>query len=244
MTSSKARRKRRAADRPQKGPGAPAARSSEGGALPKPRRGVQLAIVAVACAYLATVWLDGVGSNLPSRVAPRPWLYFAQVAALFKNAGVMVIDYRAEVWRCEDGRWAEVDVRPWFRIDADTKESRFHRALQFYRRERKVMRELEAYVTARYEASPGAAPIGGVRFSSLRIPYPALGARVEPASRRPMAEYPEEMRKRWYYTPTSRRRERCRPARAAMGAIQSLPTSAEESGDEAAQGEREPTSEP
>lgn len=163
----------------------------------------------VAFAYLTTVWFDGIGSTLPAKLTPRPWLYFAQVAALFKHAGMMVIDYRAEGWVCSEKKWVEIDVRPWFRIEADTKESRFHRALQFYRRERKVMRALEAYVMQRYEASAGP-PIGGVRFSSLRIPYPNMGDRIERMQRKPLAAYPTEMQHPWYYTPLSRRREQCR----------------------------------
>ena len=92
---------------------------------------IRTVLVIVATLYLVTVWLDGVGSNLPVKVTPRVWLYFSQVAALFKNAGMMAIDYRAEGWSCADKRWIEVDVRPWFQIDSDTKEIRFHRALQF-----------------------------------------------------------------------------------------------------------------
>lgn len=163
----------------------------------------------VALAYLTTVWFDGVGSTLPVKLTPRPWLYFAQVAALFKHAGMMTIDYRAEGWACSERKWVEIDVRPWFRIEADNKESRFHRALQFYRRERKVMRALEAYVMQRYEAAAGP-PIGGVRFSSLRIPYPEIGDRIERMQRKPLAEYPKEYQRAWYYTPASRRREQCR----------------------------------
>ena len=72
----------------------------------------------------------------PRRSTPRPWLYFSQVAALFVNAAPKVIDYRAEGWSCTEHRWIEIDVRPYFRIDADNKENRFQRALQFYRKNR------------------------------------------------------------------------------------------------------------
>lgn len=165
------------------------------------------ALVVVATLYLVTVWLDGVGSNLPAKITPRVWLYFGQIAALFKSAGMMAIDYRAEGWSCAEHRWVEVDVRPWFRIDAENKESRFHRALQFYRRERKVMRALEDYVVQRN--NDGGAKIGGVRFLSLRIPYPKIGEPVTALARKPLAEYPVEVRHEWYWTPTSRRYERC-----------------------------------
>jgi hypothetical protein len=131
------------------------------------------------------------------------------VAALFKSAGLMAIDYRAEGWSCSDRKWIEVDVRPFFRIDADTKENRFHRALQFYRRERKVMRALEDYVIRSHNAAAGRPTIGGVRFLSLRVPYPKLGDHVNRVERKPLEAYPEEMRHAWYWTPTSKRRERC-----------------------------------
>src|SRR5262249_12053312 len=144
------------------------------------RRGrYRTALVIVAGIYLATVWLDAVGSSLPLKLTPRVWLYFSQIAALFPRAGQMSIDYRAEGWVCSEKRWVEVDARPWFLIDSDNKENRFHRALQFYRKDRTVMRALEEYVIRNNNASSSRPPIVGVRFLSLRIPYPALGSHVE-----------------------------------------------------------------
>ncbi len=164
--------------------------------------------IVVAGMYLVTVWFDGVGSNVPAKVTPGPWLYFAQVAALFVNAAPKVIDYRAEGWSCTERKWLEIDVRPYFRIDADNKENRFQRALQFYRRNRNVLRALEDFVVKR-NAAAGAPPIGGVRFSSLRISYPAPGEHVAPYERRPLASYSIDQRHDWYWTPKSRRAERC-----------------------------------
>ncbi len=165
--------------------------------------------IAVAGLYLATVWLDGVGSTWPAKITPRPWLYFSQVAALFVNAAPKVIDYRAEGWSCTEHRWVEIDVRPYFRIDADNKENRFQRALQFYRKNRNVMRALEDFVVKRHNAASGAPPIGGVRFSSLRLPYPAPGEHVAPFEQRPLASYSADQKKDWFWTPTSRRAQRC-----------------------------------
>jgi hypothetical protein len=164
--------------------------------------------IVVAGMYLVTVWLDGVGSNVPAKLTPRPWLYFAQVAALFVTAAPKVIDYRAEGWSCSERRWTEIDVRPYFRIDRDNKENRFQRALQFYRKNRTVMRALEEFVVKRSNASGGAL-IGGVRFSSLRLSYPAPGEHVAPYERLPLATYSGEQRHDWYWTPKSRRTERC-----------------------------------
>jgi hypothetical protein len=164
--------------------------------------------IVIAGLYLATVWFDGIGSTFPVKVTPRPWLYFAQVAALFTTAAPKVIDYRAEGWSCADRRWVELDVRPYFRIDADNKENRFQRALQFYRKDRVVMRALEDYLLRRNTAV-GGAQLGGVRFSSLRLPYPAPGEHVSAYEHHPLASYPSDQRHDWYFTPKSRRLERC-----------------------------------
>ena len=167
-------------------------------------RGVWITLAAL---YLATVWLDAVGSTWPAKLTPRPWLYFSQVAALFVNAAPKVIDYRAEGWSCSERRWTEVDVRPYFRIDADNKENRFQRALQFYRKNRNVMRALEDFVVARHNA--GGARIGGVRFSSLRLDYPAPGQHVAPFEQKPVSSYSGEQKHDWYWTPKPRRMQRC-----------------------------------
>jgi hypothetical protein len=169
---------------------------------------VRTALVSVAFVYLVTLWLDAVGSNIPTRYMPRVWVYFAQIAALFKRAGAASIDYRAEGYVCASGKWTEIDVRPWFALEAGTKENRFHRVLQFYRAERKVMRELDEYVVTQQNAGSGS-KIGGVRFSSLRLPYPKLGDEVRPYERKPLSEHPESVKKAWYWTPASKRRERC-----------------------------------
>lgn len=166
------------------------------------------ALIAIAGLYLADVWLDGVGSNVPAKVLPRAVLYFGQIAALFKWAGEKQIDYRAEGWVCAEHKWVEIDPRPFFPIDQDNKENRFYRAVQFHRRDRKVMRALDEYVTAHHNASRDK-KIGGVRFLSLRIPYPPPGTKIEPYKREELAAYPADQRHDWYWTPGSMRRERC-----------------------------------
>jgi hypothetical protein len=163
--------------------------------------------VTIAGLYLVTVWLDGVGSTWPAKVTPRPWLYFAQVAALFVNASPKVIEYRAEGWSCSEKRWNEIDTRPYFKIDADNKENRFQRALQFYRKNRMVMQALDDFIVKRQNAA-GAA-IGGVRFSSLRLSYPKPGEHVAPYEHLPLTTYKGEQRKDWYWTPKPRRAQRC-----------------------------------
>lgn len=193
-------------------------------ALPSPWPSrARAALAVLAAAYLVTVWLDGVGSTVPARLMPRVWVYFAQVAALFPHAADMVIDYRAEGWSCADRRWEEIDVRPYFQLEANTKESRFARTLYFYRKNRPVMQALEQYVIARHDAASSSSPIGGIRFLSLRIPIPPVGARVEPWSRRPVASFPKEQRHDWYWTPRSRRLARCNASSAPNDADEAEP---------------------
>jgi hypothetical protein len=172
------------------------------------RRGKMAWIVFIAF-YLATMWLDGVGTGLPSRYLPRFYVFFLQYAALFPRAGTAIVDYRAEGWSCSDRKWIEVDIKPWFKVDADNKENRFHRSFQFYRRDRRVMRALEDYVVERNNETPGAPKIIGVRFTSIRSPYPAIGSHIEPYVEKPLASYPESQKKIWYYTSQARRREKC-----------------------------------
>lgn len=172
------------------------------------RRRVRIALAVLAGAYLVTVWLDGVGSSLPGKMMPRAWVYFAQVAALFPHAAEMAIDYRAEGWSCGEKKWVEIDVRPYFQLEANTKENRFERVLYFYRKNRVVMRALDDFVVSHHNDA-STPRIGGVRFLSLRIPFPPPGSRVEPWSRKPIASYGKDQRHDWYWTPRSRRDERC-----------------------------------
>jgi hypothetical protein len=169
----------------------------------------------VAGMYLAGVWLDGVGSTLPSIVLPRSMNYFLQVAALFPLAATMSIEYRAEGWVCADKKWEELDTRPYFPIDPEDKENRFQRVMHFFRQDETTMHALDAYLVERH-VSGGAndgisrdQPIGGVRLSSLRIPLPKPGDPLERARRRPLSEYPPDERHVFYHTPRSRAAERC-----------------------------------
>ncbi len=165
--------------------------------------------------YLAGVWLDGVGSNLPAKVLPRTVNYFMQIAALFPKAAVMSIDYRAEGWVCEEDRWDELDTRPYFPIDPDDKENRFQRVMHFFRQHRATMHALDAYLVQSHNDGKHAdgigsdRAIGGVRLQSLRIPLPKPGDALVRPVRRPLASYPEEQRAFFYHTPKSKRAERC-----------------------------------
>jgi hypothetical protein len=188
------------------------------------RRRLRSALVVLAGIYLTAIWLDGVGTRLPSRFLPSPLLFFVAYTALFPNAATAAIDYRAEGYSCKDHQWTELDVMPWFPVDADNKESRFHRALQMYRKDRKVMRALEEYVIRRNNDSSSRSPIVGVRFSSIRAPLPAVGSHVDASGFRPLASYPESQKHAWYYTPASKRRERCGDPKPPPSASASDPT--------------------
>jgi hypothetical protein len=173
------------------------------------------ALLALGGLYLAGVWLEGVGSSLPGKVLPRAPLYFLQIAALFPHAAVVSIDYRAEVWLCRDRKWQELETRPYFPLDPDDKENRFQRVMHFFRDHRLVMRALDEYLVGAHNAGAhddGVADdvkVGGIRVLSLRIPLPSPGDPVARLERKPLATYPEAMRKVWYYTTKSKRGERC-----------------------------------
>jgi hypothetical protein len=156
--------------------------------------------------YLAGIWLEVAGAPL-YRFMPRPLHYFLQVAKLFPHAVLLRTEFRAEGYSCQDHRFRELDVRPFFPIRANDKENRFERAMFFYRRQAKVMHALDDYLVT--SANARGAAIGGVRLSSLRIPIPPPGEVTEPYRRKPLDEYPPEYRKLWYQTPAAQTRARC-----------------------------------
>jgi hypothetical protein len=173
------------------------------------KKWIRGALVVLAGAYLLTLWLDTVSGSRIARFVPRTWLFFAQIAALFPQAKPMTIEYRAESWSCADHKWHELDVRPYFPLDADNKENRFQRALQFYRKNRTVMNALDDYLVRQWNADGSHGTIGGVRFLSLRIPIPKIGGHIDAYTYKPLTSYPPEQRHDWYWTKKSRRAERC-----------------------------------
>jgi hypothetical protein len=167
--------------------------------------------------YLSGVWLEAVGSRIPAAVLPRTPLYFLQVAALFPRAATNVIDFRAEGWLCRERRWQEIDTRAYFPLDPDDKENRFQRVMHFFRDNRPTMHALDEFIVSGHAAgrlarADGIAEdvtIGGIRALSLRLPLPEPGAPLTRASRMPLSDYPKSVRKVFYYTPKSKRAERC-----------------------------------
>jgi len=151
---------------------------------------------------------------LPGLILPLPLRFFTQVAELFPRAAVDSIEWRARGWRCDEKRYEEIDVRPFFPIRRDDKESQFGRAMYFHRSQREVLEALDAYVTAAYNRANPDQRIGGVILLSLRIPIPPLGEPGPRESWQPMADYPPEVtHHNWYVPAQSTLRERCEDSR-------------------------------
>ena len=172
-----------------------------------------LAIVGLV--YLVGVWLEVAGSTLPGKVLPRTPLYFLQIAALFPHAATASIDYRAEGWVCREHKWREITTRPYFPLDPDDKENRFQRVMHFFRDNRPTMHALDEYLVSHHNAGghddgiPADDKIGGIRVLSLRLPLPNPGDALERVHRKPLAEYPDSVRKNWYHSTRALRAERC-----------------------------------
>ncbi|APR84829.1 Hypothetical protein A7982_10178 [Minicystis rosea] len=184
---------------------------------------VPKAILGFAAAiYLLAVFAEAAKSGTAAKYLPAPIAYFTQVAALFPHASRHAIDYRVEAFRCKDGAWIEIDPHPWFPIDADNKENRFYRTMHFYgdaHPHRQTLRAIDDFIFTHYNdavrgnaaAGRGATdPIGGVRFTKVTTPFGNPGEGSARYAKLPLAEYPEGERKVFYYSPESKREERCK----------------------------------
>jgi hypothetical protein len=179
-------------------------------ARPRPK-GWRVLVAALATVYLLAIALDAAGSGWPARFLPLPLRFFVQVAELFPHASRDAVEWRAEAWRCDDGTVSELDVRPFFPIRPDDKESRFYRAMFFYHRQPRVLRALEQFIIREQNRRHPEQRIGGVTFLSLLIPIPAPGTALQPYRRQPIADYPATViRNRWYAPDPELCRRRCR----------------------------------
>lgn len=179
-------------------------------ATPWGRSSLRRCGTALAAIYLLAIGLDATGTGIPDRVLPLPVRFFVQDAALFPHASAEVVDWRAEGWRCNERRFAELDVRPFFPIRRDDKESRFYRAMFFHHRQRAVLEALDAFIAREQNRAHPEDPIGGVILLSLRIPIPPPGT-PEPRYRWiPLADFPHSVERRyWYTTAPDERVRRC-----------------------------------
>jgi hypothetical protein len=173
-------------------------------------RGVRRVVTALGALYLLAIFLDGTGTGIPDHVLAPPLRLFVQVAELFPNASPFSIEWRARAWRCDLARFEELDVRPFFPIHANDKESRFDRALFFYHRDARVLTALDAFLTSAQNRLQPDARIGGVMLLSLRVPIPPLGDPGARYERQPIADYPRAVaRQYWYTTGADDRARRC-----------------------------------
>lgn len=178
---------------------------------------------AVTVVYLIAIFGEAAKSGWAAKYLPAPLAYFTQVAALFPHASRHAIDYRAEGFRCKDGTWFEIDPTPWFPIDAGNKENRFYRTMHFYgdaHPHRQTLRAIDDFIVTHYNESARANAaagnggptdvLGGVRFTKVTTPFGNPGEGSERYRKRPLAEYGEDQRKVFYYSPESKREERCK----------------------------------
>lgn len=166
--------------------------------------------VAFATVYFAAVWLDAAGEHGLELALPAPLRFFVQVAELFPHAADDVIEWHVKGFHCDARQFDEIDVRSFFPIHRDDKESRFYRTMFFYFREPRVLGALDDYITREYNRQHPDGRIGGVMLLSLRIPIPALGATAARYQWRPISEAPATLTKRyWHTTAQSLRDRRC-----------------------------------
>jgi hypothetical protein len=172
--------------------------------------GARRIVAVLAGIYALFVWMDGAGIGLPDAILPLPLRFFVQEAALFPHSARDAIEWRAEGWRCDLGRFEEIDVRPLFPIRRDDKESRFYRAMFFHYRQRRVLEALDQFVVREHNRAHPEARIGGVMLLDLRIPIPPPGTPEKRYERLPLADYPQGVeRKYWYVTASDDRTRRC-----------------------------------
>ncbi len=175
----------------------------------------RLLIRVLAVGYIAGIWLEGVGSELPARYVPAPAMYFLVVAALFPSKSTASSEFRAEGWVCAEDRWQEIDTRPYFPLDPDDKENRFQRAMHFYKDWPVVVSAVEAYLVDRHnhawdnDGIPQDRPIGGVRLSIVREPIPRPGGPVKRYVRESLADIPKKHRHPFFETAGPELERRC-----------------------------------
>jgi len=175
----------------------------------------------IAAVYFIAVWSEAaIRSGIATRWLSNGLGYFAQIATLFPGPTQHAIDYRVEGYRCSDQTWVELDVSPYFPIDAGNKENRFYRAIHFYGDQhphRPTLRALDEFIVARYDRDVvevaaqgrGGDSIGGVRFVRLRLAFGKPGDGSARYEAKPLGVYTPAERTDLYYTPESKRQERC-----------------------------------
>jgi hypothetical protein len=178
--------------------------------LPPP---VGYAVTALAI-YLLLILAQSTSVRWLDPLVPGPVRLFTECACLFPEAQQVSTDFRLEAWSCERGRFEEIDYRPYFPMRPDDKENRFQRLGHFYRRNPKVMGQLEDFLRGRHNAAAATedgveGKIGGIRLLSVRTPQPPPGGAIERFHRRPLVEIPEDNKHIFYQTTEKQRAARC-----------------------------------
>lgn len=180
-------------------------------------------------AVLAVIYYGALIHHPPDSRWVRPAAFFTEATSLFPVSVSSVLEFRIEAWSCGGGgEWKPLDPRPYFRIQADDKESRFQRLGYFYfnsktadsRREREAGEGLDRFISnrrAEAAAESGDAgvddgvtgPIGGIRVVKIVRPLPTPGDPVERYHFDPFAPIPAGQRRDRYATPERERKRRC-----------------------------------
>jgi hypothetical protein len=167
-------------------------------------------LIAVAGAYFVLL-----SKRLPDQKWARPISHFVRATCLFPGAVRATNSYQLAAWSCGRVRWEPLDVRAYFPMSAEDKESRFYRLAHFYKRNRRVMEALDAHIAARHpdttDGLDGA--IGGIRLYQKRKPIPPPGSKVERFVFDPLPPIPREGIQDHFYTPGPERKRRCEALR-------------------------------
>jgi hypothetical protein len=173
-------------------------------------RWFRVLLVAIACVYFVLLC-----KRLPDRRWARPISHFVRATCLFPGASRASIGYHLAAWSCERVRWQPIDVRAYFPMRAEDKESRFYRLAHFYKRNRPVMEALDAHIIARHPATDDGVDgaIGGIRLYQTRKPIPPPGSKVERFVFDPLPAIPRDGIQDHFYTPGPERKRRCEAQR-------------------------------
>jgi hypothetical protein len=176
------------------------------------------ALVVLAIAYYLTLSLVDHARRI---TPPRIVAFFTQATQLFMSSDANVIEFHLEGWSCPRQRWEPMDPRPYFRVHADDKESRFQRVAYFYELDpgkkgkwmRPVMRAMERYLIEQHAAG-GAddgvdGPIGGIHIFKTLTPIPDPEWAIDRYEYRPLDKIAEKDQVELFHTPESKRAKQC-----------------------------------
>ena len=172
-------------------------------------------LVVLAIAYYLTLSLVDHARRI---TPPRIVQFFTQTTQLFASSDSNVIEYHLDGWSCARNRWEPMDPRPYFRVHADDKESRFQRVAYFYDRDpgkkgkwmRPVMRAMEEYLIVEHAPGDGVdGPIGGIHVFKSETAIPEPDYAIDRYEYQPLAKIDEKDQVELFHTPESKRKKQC-----------------------------------